>query len=225
MRQRRIGLREAALVIVAALGLGIGAGVLIHSQQAGHAASARDNPPGLHGQATWEPGERPAPDFQLADQSGRPVVAGFVARQPRDARLPQLAVPPGVRPGGALPRQRARAAARGSPAGAGRRERRSAARHARIDPRRGRALGLRSCGRLALAARLEGVSWPGCGSRMGWRSGATRCFRDRKEPRVPDRQKRLRARRSPLSLPADVAGRRSAHPGSGGMTAERSPRA
>ena len=102
MRQRRIGLREAALVIVAALGLGIGAGVLIHSQQAGHAASARDNPPGLHGQATWEPGERPAPDFQLADQSGRPVVAGFVARQPRDARLPQLAVPPGVRPGGAV---------------------------------------------------------------------------------------------------------------------------
>ncbi len=73
MRQRRIGLREAALVIVAALGLGIGAGVLIHSQQAGHAASARDNPPGLHGQATWEPGTRPAPDFQLADQSGRPA--------------------------------------------------------------------------------------------------------------------------------------------------------
>ena len=73
MSQRRIGLREAALVIVAALGLGIGAGVLIHSQQGGHAASARDNPPGLHGQATWEPGERPAPDFQLADQGGRPV--------------------------------------------------------------------------------------------------------------------------------------------------------
>ena len=73
MRQRRIPRRGAALVIVAALGLGIGAGVLIHSQQAGHAASARDNPPGLHGQATWEPRERPAPDFQLADQSGRPV--------------------------------------------------------------------------------------------------------------------------------------------------------
>ena len=73
MRQRRIARRGAALVIVAALGLGVGAGVLIHSQQAGHAASARDNPPGLHGQATWVPGERPAPDFQLADQSGQPV--------------------------------------------------------------------------------------------------------------------------------------------------------
>ncbi len=73
MRQRRIPRRGAALVIVAALGLGIGAGVLIHSQQAGHAASARTNPPGLHGQATWEPRERPAPDFQLADQGGRPV--------------------------------------------------------------------------------------------------------------------------------------------------------
>jgi protein SCO1 len=73
MRPRRIARRGAALVIAVALGLGVGAGVLIHLQQAGRASSPRDNPPSLHGQATWEPGERPAPDFQLADQSGRSI--------------------------------------------------------------------------------------------------------------------------------------------------------
>ena len=217
MRQRRIGLRGAALVIVAALGLGVGAGILIHSQQAGHASSARDNPPGLHGQATWEPGERPAPDFQLADQSGRPVSLASLRGSP--VMLAFLS-------------SRCRLACA--------REARYLGSALRLVPATARpALVVVSVDPLhdtPESTRAAAARW-GFGAAAGWhwllgstgsagqgvevvRGGgpARGCFRDRKEPRVPDRQKWLRARRSPLSLPADVAGRRSAHPGPGGMT-------
>ena len=122
MRQRRIARRGAALVIVAALGLGIGAGVLIHSQQAGHAASARDNPPGLHGQATWEPGERPAPDFQLADQGGRPVSLASLRGSPVMLAFLSSRCRLGCARKVQTLRHRARAAAIGGSARAGHRE-------------------------------------------------------------------------------------------------------
>ena len=73
MSGRRTGLRAGGLVVLAAVVAGVGAGVAIHSLNSGGGSSRHDNPPGLHGQATWNPGERPAPDFLLPDQSGRPV--------------------------------------------------------------------------------------------------------------------------------------------------------
>jgi cytochrome oxidase Cu insertion factor (SCO1/SenC/PrrC family) len=73
MSGRRTRLRAAGLVIVVAVVAGVGAGVAIHALNSGGGSSGHDNPPGLHGQATWDPGERPAPDFRLPDQSGRPV--------------------------------------------------------------------------------------------------------------------------------------------------------
>ena len=76
MSSRRTGLREAGLVVLAAVVVGVGAGVAIHALNGGGGSSARDNPPGLHGQATWNPGERPAPDFRLPDQSGRQISLG-----------------------------------------------------------------------------------------------------------------------------------------------------
>ena len=77
MSGRRTGLRAAGLVIVVAIVAGVGAGVAIQAlNSGGGSSSAHDNPPGLHGQATWNPGERPAPDFLLPDQNGRPVSLG-----------------------------------------------------------------------------------------------------------------------------------------------------
>ena len=76
MSDRRTGLRAAALVIAVAIVAGVGVGVAIHAWNGGGGSSGRYNPPGLHGQATWKPGERPAPGFRLLDQSGRPVSLG-----------------------------------------------------------------------------------------------------------------------------------------------------
>jgi protein SCO1 len=73
MKSARIGLRAAALVTLAAAAIGIGMGFVIHSANTGAGATRTTNPPGLHGQATWRPGERAAPDFRLADQTGQPV--------------------------------------------------------------------------------------------------------------------------------------------------------
>ena len=73
MKRSRVGVRGAALVILSAAAIGGAAGVAIHLLQSGGASGSHDNPPGLHGQATWRPGVRPAPDFSLTDQSGRPV--------------------------------------------------------------------------------------------------------------------------------------------------------
>jgi protein SCO1 len=73
MSRRRTGLRAGGLVVLAAVVAGVGVGFAIHSLNSGGGSSGHNNPPGLHGQATWNPGERPAPDFLLPDQSGRPV--------------------------------------------------------------------------------------------------------------------------------------------------------
>jgi cytochrome oxidase Cu insertion factor (SCO1/SenC/PrrC family) len=76
MSGRRTGLRAGGLVVLAAVVAGVGSGVAIHALNSGGGSSGHDNPPGLHGQATWNPGERPAPDFRLPDQRGRPVSLG-----------------------------------------------------------------------------------------------------------------------------------------------------
>ena len=58
--------------VAAAVVVGIGVGVLLHSIFAGGTADAIALP-ALHGQATWASGERPAPQFVLRDQRGRVV--------------------------------------------------------------------------------------------------------------------------------------------------------
>ena len=76
MSRRRTGLREGGLVVLATVIVGVGAGVAIHALNGGGGSSAQGNPPGLHGQATWNSGERPAPDLRLPDQNGKPVSLG-----------------------------------------------------------------------------------------------------------------------------------------------------
>ncbi len=73
MSDRRTGLRAGGLVVLVAVVAGVGAGVAIHALNSGSGSSEHENPAGLHGQATWRPGERPAPDFLLRDQNGSPV--------------------------------------------------------------------------------------------------------------------------------------------------------
>ena len=73
MKQRRIGLRAASLVLLSVAALGVGAGFAIHVLGSGGGSSSPSNPPGLHGQATWAPMSNPAPGFLLPDQSGHPV--------------------------------------------------------------------------------------------------------------------------------------------------------
>lgn len=58
--------------VAAAAVVGIGIGVLLHSAFSGGTADAVGLP-ALHGQATWAPGARPAPQFALRDQRGRLV--------------------------------------------------------------------------------------------------------------------------------------------------------
>ena len=53
MSGRRTGLRAGGLVVLVAVVVGVGAGVAIHALNSGGGSSGRDNPPGLHGQATW----------------------------------------------------------------------------------------------------------------------------------------------------------------------------
>ena len=116
MSGRRTGLRAGGLVVLAAVVAGVGAGVVIHALNAGGGSSGHDNPPGLHGQATWKSGERPAPDFRLLDQSGRPVSLGSLrgrtvmlaffssrclqacAPETRSLRTALRLVPPSARP-------------------------------------------------------------------------------------------------------------------------------
>lgn len=73
MKHSRVGVRGAALVILLAATAGVAAGFGIHRLTAGDDAGSNDIPPGFHGQATWPPGARPAPDFALPDQNGRTV--------------------------------------------------------------------------------------------------------------------------------------------------------
>ncbi len=116
MRPRRIGLRTAALIIASALAVGIVAGVVILLLQPGGDSDSPDSAAGLHGQATWNPGERPAPDFRLQDQSGRPVSLASLqgrsvvllflssqcrlacAREARTLRIALALLPPSARP-------------------------------------------------------------------------------------------------------------------------------
>lgn len=58
--------------VAAASVVGIGVGVLLHSTFSGGTANALALP-ALHGQATWGPGKRPAPQFALRDQRDRLV--------------------------------------------------------------------------------------------------------------------------------------------------------
>lgn len=53
--------------------LGIGIGVSIHSVSDGGSSSTTVSAGDLMGQATWGAGARPAPNFELRDQSGRPI--------------------------------------------------------------------------------------------------------------------------------------------------------
>jgi cytochrome oxidase Cu insertion factor (SCO1/SenC/PrrC family) len=60
------------LSVAAAAVVGIGVGLLLHDRFSGGTAAAIGLPR-LHGQATWAPGSRPAPQFALRDQHGRLV--------------------------------------------------------------------------------------------------------------------------------------------------------
>lgn len=62
--------RAAALVIILTATVGVAVGVGIHLLRAGGNARSHDTLSGLHGQATWPAGARPAPDFALSDQNG-----------------------------------------------------------------------------------------------------------------------------------------------------------
>lgn len=70
MTHNRVGVRAAALVVLLTATAGVAAGFGIHLLTAGDGAASHDVPSGFHGQATWAPGARPAPDFALPDQNG-----------------------------------------------------------------------------------------------------------------------------------------------------------
>jgi protein SCO1/2 len=69
MKRGRLTTRAATLVIVFTAAVGVAVGVGIHLL--GSEDNSDDPLSGLHGQATWSEGERPAPDFSLSDQDGR----------------------------------------------------------------------------------------------------------------------------------------------------------
>lgn len=73
MRGRRVTARTAALVILLTATVGVAVGVGIHLLEAGGNSRSDDTLSGLHGQATWQVGARPAPGFALSDQSGRRI--------------------------------------------------------------------------------------------------------------------------------------------------------
>ena len=67
--------------VAAAAVVGIGVGVVLHSTFSGGTADAIALP-ALHGQATWAPGARPAPQFALRDQRGRLVSLSALRGRP-----------------------------------------------------------------------------------------------------------------------------------------------
>ena len=95
----RTGLRAAGLVVLAAVVAGVGAGVAIHALNAGGGSSARDNPPGLHGQATWNSGGETRPGFSAAGPErpadlcgslrGRTVMLAFFSSRCHRACAPE----------------------------------------------------------------------------------------------------------------------------------------
>jgi cytochrome oxidase Cu insertion factor (SCO1/SenC/PrrC family) len=76
---------RAATIVVVAAAIGIGIGLAIHALSRGDPSPATGLGTGLMGQATWGPGDRPAPDFTLPDQGGRPT--SLVALRGRDVLL------------------------------------------------------------------------------------------------------------------------------------------
>jgi len=81
-RQLPSGLTAVLLALAALLVVAIGAGVLIVRATSARPAARVQAPPAPVGpQATWAAGARPAPDFRLTDQAGRPVsIARFRGR-------------------------------------------------------------------------------------------------------------------------------------------------
>jgi cytochrome oxidase Cu insertion factor (SCO1/SenC/PrrC family) len=78
-QRRRIAPGQIALVLGAAALAGITVGASLHLLRAGGPAlpAGRPAPTGLHGQATWQPGARPAPAIRaLRDQNGRSFSLG-----------------------------------------------------------------------------------------------------------------------------------------------------
>lgn len=65
--------RSYALSVGSAAIIGIAVGVAFHARLVGSPAVAGLAAPALHGQATWQPGRRPAPAFALHDPAGRVV--------------------------------------------------------------------------------------------------------------------------------------------------------
>lgn len=74
-------LRPRYLVLVAALVVGILAGVLIAQSRHSSPAAVQTPPPLGEPQMTWAAGARPAPDFALTDEAGAPIsLARFKGR-------------------------------------------------------------------------------------------------------------------------------------------------
>jgi protein SCO1/2 len=71
MKRSRLTARAATLVIILTATVGAAVGVGIHLLGSGGNTRSHDPLSGLHGQATWPTGARPAPDFALSDQNGR----------------------------------------------------------------------------------------------------------------------------------------------------------
>jgi cytochrome oxidase Cu insertion factor (SCO1/SenC/PrrC family) len=70
-RRRRVSGVLIAAGLLAAMLLGLGAGVAIHRLNAGQGTAPPPSAFGLHGEATWGPGVRPAPAItNLVDQTG-----------------------------------------------------------------------------------------------------------------------------------------------------------
>jgi protein SCO1 len=76
------GLTAVLMVLAAVLVVAVGAGVLIVRATSSKPSSVVQAPPAPVGpQATWAAGARPAPDFRLTDQAGKPVsIARFRGR-------------------------------------------------------------------------------------------------------------------------------------------------
>jgi cytochrome oxidase Cu insertion factor (SCO1/SenC/PrrC family) len=78
---RTLPLRSLALAVAIATLAGVAAGVVLHRLRTAVPAAAPALPE-LHGQATWGPGERPAPGFALRDEHGAVVSLGALRGRP-----------------------------------------------------------------------------------------------------------------------------------------------
>jgi protein SCO1 len=68
-----VRLRLALMIVLAAIVVGAGGGVLLRVLTGSGTAAAELSLPTLHGQAVWKAGARPAPNISLRDQAGRVV--------------------------------------------------------------------------------------------------------------------------------------------------------